>query len=72
MNKTLIAKEAHGTMGKTHSFWMRLLTAINGKNNEHPSEKLDWMLASLVEIASGSDSKIATERAEITARKILK
>jgi len=72
MNKTLIANEAHGTMGKTHPFWMRLFTAINGKNNEHPSTKRHGMIAFMVEIASGSDSKIASERAEITARKILK
>lgn len=72
MNKTLIANEAHGTMGKSHPFWMRFFTAINGKNNKYPSKKLGGMLASLVKITSGNESKIASERAELTARKILK
>jgi hypothetical protein len=72
MNKTLIANESHRNMEKTHPFWMRLHAILNGHNSEHPSGNRRGRFVSMVEISSGSESNIASERANIAARRILK
>jgi hypothetical protein len=72
MNETLITKETHSNMWRTHPFWMQLYALFIGKYHEHPSANWRGTFASMVGIASGFDTKIASELAQISARRTLR